>query len=438
MRDPSPKRSNRRLAGALVIALLATALAVVLATRAGSPPERPEPPAPHSGSTATPSTPPPPVPIGLTEANADLLWSPGADAIVPPAFAPWRAALTALRPTYLRLVLDWAQLQPTAAAPPALAAPVDGCLRSIAPCGAYAGLRDELRAIASQQHAGGGFAPVIVIDGAPAWAALPSHGCEPAGTMALSRPIAPDALAAYRALIASILALGRQVGVALPYFSPWNEPNHPYFLSPQRARCSAASPSLSPGVYAELARAMSAQLAADGGDHQMILGELAGYTTPGPTDTGIGEFVADLPSDVVCLGSIWSVHDYGRRGASAHAAGPVGALEAALDRRGGCASQARIWVTETGAGAPHAGRRRSDRAGDAAAGCRGLAVQLARWYADPRVGAVFQYTFREDTLFPVGLANAELTHLYPAYYLWRAWAQSASRSSAPPLPSQCA
>ncbi len=80
-------------------------------------------------------------------------------------------------------------------------------------------------------------------------------------------------------------------------------------------------------------------------------------------------------------------------------------------------------MTETGAGAPHAGAPRPPGEADEAAGCRALAVQLARWYADPRVGAVFQYTFREDDLFPVGLADAALTRLYPAYYLWLAWAQ---------------
>ena len=198
--------------------------------------------------------------------------------------------------------------------------------------------------------------------------------------------------------------------MALAYLSPWNEPNHPYFISPQRARCSSRSPALSPGVYAQLlARAMGSELAADGGGHRMILGELAGYTTSGPRDTSIGEFVADLPSDVVCLGAVWSVHAYARRGAAAPPAGPVGALEDALDRRGPCGRRARVWITETGAGASHAGDPRTGGEADAAAGCRGLALTLARWYADPRVDAVFQYTFREDDLFPVGLADARLT-----------------------------
>jgi hypothetical protein len=381
------------------------------------------------------------VAVGLTESNANLLWSPGADPSVPAAFAPWRAALTALRPSYLRLVLDWATLQPSPDAPPALDAAVDGCLRGTPPCGVYAGLRDELEAIASQQRAGGGFVPVIDLDGVPPWAAAPPHGCERARTASLARAITPGAIVAYRSLIAAIVALGRQVGVALPYFSPWNEPNEPYFLSPQRAGCSAAAAPLSPGVYAQLARAMAAQLALEGAGHQMVLGELAGATRSSARVTSVGEFVAALPADVVCLGSLWSVHVYAGRGPAALSARPVAVLEQALDRRGPCGARARVWVTETGAGAARAGQPRPAGAAaiaDATAGCRALADLLARWYADPRVGAVFQYTFREDSLFPVGLADAALTHLYPAYYLWLAWAHAASRLAAPPLPAQCA
>src|SRR5207302_630771 len=125
---------------------------------------------------------------------------------------------------------------------------------------------------------------------------------------------------AYRALIASILALGRAEGVALRWWSPWNEPNHPFFISPQRAACDAASPALSPAVYADLARAMAGQLKADGGDHRIVLGELAGVTAATPRATSISQFAAALPLDVLCLGGVWSVHAYARRGAAAASA----------------------------------------------------------------------------------------------------------------------
>ena len=364
--------------------------------------------------------------FGLTEANADLLWSPSAAVAVPAAFARWRAALSALRPAYLRLVLDWAQLQPSASRPPDLDGPVNGCLRGLPPCGAYAGVRGELEAIASQQRTQGGFAVVIVLDGVPAWAAAPPSGCERAGTQALSRPIAAAGLVAYRALIADLLALGRSVGVSLAYWSPWNEPNHPYFISPQRAVCRRSSPSLAPAVYAQLARAMARALAADPAPHSMLLGELAGYTRRAVHETSIAEFVADLPSDVICLARVWTVHDYVSPGTLAFPVTPVSELEAALDRRGPCGERASVWVTETGAADTRPPARtaatHAPTAPTVAAGCEALAAQLARWYADPRVTAVFQYTFREDTDFPVGLADARLTHLYPAYGLWLALA----------------
>ncbi len=297
-------------------ALLVVALLVVALTTGSRPVRHPRPVRPATAA-------PPRVAIGLTEANADLLWSPAEPGIAP-AFAPWRAALTALRPAYLRLVLDWAALQPAAGRPPRLDAPVDGCLRGIPPCGAYAGLRDELRAIASQQRTVGGFVPVIVIDGAPSWAARPPGGCERAGTTALSRPIAPSALGAYRALIGAILALGRQVGVALPYLSPWNEPNHPYFVSPQRGALLGA---LALALGGRVCPARPGHGGGAGGRWRGTphdAGRARRYTTSGMHDTSIGEFVADLPDDVVCLGGIWSVHAYARRGAAAARRRPGG------------------------------------------------------------------------------------------------------------------
>src|SRR5262249_7746612 len=156
----------------------------------------------------------------------------------------------------------WAALAPQPG-PPDLTGGVDGCSREVKPCGTYAGLRDDLRAIASQQRAQGGFIPVIVLDGTPDWAARPPSGCERPGTTSISRPLKASALDDYRSLIRSILALGRQAGVQLPYWSPWNEPNHPFFISPQRAHCHTSSESLAPHIYAVLARAMAGVLAGD-------------------------------------------------------------------------------------------------------------------------------------------------------------------------------
>jgi hypothetical protein len=374
---------------------------------------------PASGSLLTAGGPA----FGLTEDNADLLWSPDS-ASAPARFLAARRELTALHPTYLRLLVDWATLQPDPDRPPALEAPVSGCARDVGPCGAYAGIRAELEAIATQQRTdSGGFRVVIDIFGVPAWAALQPSGCELSSTTSFSRPWRPTAIAGYRALIHALLALAARAGVALEWWSPWNEPNNPLFISPQRSSCNADSPPLSSAVYAELARAMAAELRADGGVHHLLLGELDGTLTDSPHRTSISSFVATLPAEVICLGNVWSIHDYAARDAFAPSIDPVEALESALRSRGSCAREAAIWVTEAGAGAPHPGRPRPPGAGDERAGCEALAAQLTRWYGDPRVQAVFQYTFREDPAFPVGLIGADLSHLYPTYDLWLDWAR---------------
>ena len=70
--------------------------------------------------------------------------------------------------------------------------------------------------------------------------------------------------------------------------------------------------------------------------------------------------------------------------------------------------------------------------------CRLMARTLSRWYRDPRVTAAFQYTFREDNAFPVGLADPGLESLYPVYDLWKGWSGTrAPDGPEPALPSDC-
>jgi hypothetical protein len=64
-----------------------------------------------------------------------------------------------------------------------------------------------------------------------------------------------------------------------------------------------------------------------------------------------------------------------------------------------------------------------------------MAAQLLRWHRDPRVGAVFQYSFREDPAFPVGLIDAELSHLYSTYRLWLAFSRRRAAGEGPPSPA---
>jgi hypothetical protein len=378
--------------------------------------------------------------FGLTEDNASLLWSPGASAGIDPKVALARERLTELHPSYIRLLVDWAALQPDSRQPPAFGATVSGCAREVGPCASYAGLSEELRAIASQQRAArargeDAFRVVLDVFGVPGWAAHAPTGCEAGAAPAFARAISQRGLAGYRELIGSLLALGAREGVELDWWSPWNEPNDALFLGPQHASCVAGSPTVAPEAYAQLARAMGSELRAAGGARTMLLGELSAVGSDSPHRTSIDSFVAALPSDVLCLSGVWSVHSYATYGTGARPGDPVPTLERALDARGACGRRARIWVTEAGAGAQHPGRARAASASDEHAGCLALASQLLGWEHDPRVGAILQYSFREDPAFPVGLLSADLTHVYPAYGLWSDYERDRARGELPSSPA---
>lgn len=376
--------------------------------------------------------------LGLTEDNAELLWNPSSGSRRGgSALQSARERLTAIHPRYVRLLVDWAVLQPRGDRPASLEEPVDGCARAVAPCTPYAGIREELAAVATQQRAAraegrAGFEVVLDVFGVPSWAAVSASGCELTGAQPFSRPLSKAGLAGYRSLIRALLALGGQEGVELEWWSPWNEPNNPYFLSPQRSSCALDAPSQAPAVYAQLAQAMAGELAADGGTHHLLLGELAAYATDSVHRTSVAGFVAALPARVLCLGRVWAIHAYATWDNAQPEAEPVQMLKRALDARGPCAARAQIWITETGAGAPHPGRARPPGQAGEGAGCRALGARLLRWSEDPRVGAIFQYSFREDPAFPVGLLSADLRHTYPAYRLWLAYARASARDAPPP------
>lgn len=376
--------------------------------------------------------------FGLTEDNADLLWNPDGPVHPYGAFQSARRELTALHPRYVRLLVDWAALQPDPRRPPSLEGPISGCARTVSPCGAYGGIRDELAAIASQQHAastnGQDFQVVIDIFGTPAWAARAPSGCDSAQSSSFSRGPRPGAIAGYRTLVRSLLALAAREGVELEWWSPWNEPDSSAFISPQRSFCTVGSQLQSASLYAELARAMSSELRAGGGVHHLILGELNGFPTASVDRASIPQFVATLPQDVLCLGDVWSVHAYATAGSSA-APDPVKALEQALDSRGSCGTNADVWVTETGVGALHPGSPRPTGRAAENLGCVALGEQLLSWSRDPRVRAVFQYSFREDPAYPVGLLSADLAHVYPAYRLWLTWGRPGTGGQPPPIPA---
>lgn len=384
------------------------------------PPEAADPPEPDDRPAGTLAT-------GITERNASLLFA-GGTRVVDPGLEPWRARVEELRPAYYRLSVDWSQLQPSPGRPASLAKREDGCNRGAAPCGAYAGIRDQLRAVATQQRRHGGWEVLVVLYGVPDWAARAGGGCERPDIGARSRPITDEGMRGYRRLVRDLAALGESEGVPLRYWSPWNEPNQQFFISPQRASCDTTAPSLAPPIYARFVRAVRDELPRA----RLVLGEMAGVDGPTPRATGIGEFVRALPRDVVCAGTVWSQHAYAERSAvDAGLEGPVGQLTKALRRRA-CTRGKKIWVTETGVGGARAGSERDVSGGALRAGCRALHRQLRRWHRNPRVDAAFQYTVREDLAFPVGLADAGLSRGYPTFDLWKAWGLGDRQTDDPP------
>jgi hypothetical protein len=429
---------RRRLAaiGAL-LALIALAVGAFFVFRGGPK---------HVQATSTPVFGPPRgLALGLDEENASLLGVDG-----PASFAPWRARLGELAPQFVRLDVVWSKLQPQAGAPPDWNQHQAGCLRDIPPCAPYPGLRGQLRALAEQQHAHPGrFVGYVVLFGAPPWATAPPHGCVPPGAGPTALALSDSGRAAYRRFVDGVLALAREEGADLRYWSAWNEPNQPAFLSPQRASCDVNAPSLSPDQYAALVRELKGALETAAGEQQLVVGETAAYDTPRPTALSTVEFAKALPHDVVCASDIWSQHAYvGTKGIGpvadlagdpgrAGSAGLLRDLERALDARG-CSVPKRIWITETGVGGPKPGGPRPTDPAALAGQCRALNAALRSWYRAPRVDAAFQYTFREDNTYPVGLVDTGLTRTYPTYDLLRAWGQRLTPTNPPPaLPPSC-
>ena len=370
--------------------------------------------------------------IGITEANPALVWSARDRPAEPPPFAQRRDQLAAARPDYYRLQIDWAAVQPRPDSPPNWEVPQTGCERATPPCAPFAGVRDQLRAVRSAQRAQrGGWRVVVNFLYTPVWAARAPGGCEPGRVDPTSRQIAPAALPAYRSMIRSLAALGRSEGVELRYWSAWNEPNYRGFASPQRDSCAPGAPSLAPGYYGELVRQLRAALAGVPGRHEVLLGELSDAAVSGPKATSTVDFVRGLPQDVVCSTDLWAQHVYVGDGDT------LPAVEAALAARG-CPHPHHVWITETGVGGPRPGGPRPTDPASLRAQCRGMDGLLRRWYKDQRVEAVFQYSFREDDLFPVGLVDPTLTRAYAPYELWRAWGGSLRPGAPPPaLPGVC-
>jgi hypothetical protein len=388
-------------------------------TPAPTPSPGPEPTPPPAGKGLA---------VGVTEFNPNLVASPEAKEVP----EPWNAVrdkLGAIKPAYFRLVIDWASIQPSAEGPASMDQPQGGCMRAVGPCLGWGGVREQLRALASRQREGG-WTTLVVFTSTPDWAASPPSGCERPQAIPRARPPRADALPAYRALVEQVLATAREEGAALTYFSPWNEPNHPAFISPQRPACDPAVPSTAPAAYAQIATTLQQALDAAPGDQQLVLGETAGLMKSTRYVTSVPDFIAGLPKELVCATSVWSQHAY------IGGDDPVEQADAALAAHA-CGHPFTFWITETGVGPAPKDLSAGASISDAVAGCRALHAQLVRWWEDPRVTIAFQYTVREDDKFPTGLVSTDLTTDRPALKEWTAW--GGGRSPTAPAPaSTCA
>ncbi len=323
------------------------------------------------------------------------------------------ARAVALRPRYVRVLVDWHRAQPYAGHQPNWNAPAGGCPRRALRCGTDRGLRSLLETLKARRRADGGWQIVVVPYFTPQWAAVPASGCERPGTKPRARMPQIDA---YRAFLRALQRLGDDAGVDLRYWAPWNEPNHPAFLNPQRATCDIGSPALAPELYAQLVRAAVQELRSD---QHLVIGELAGLDAPRPYGASAPEFVRALPGDVACAGSAFGQHVYiGKRGRGGRPPAVVQPADAARDATAlvdaideallshDCHTP--IWITETGT---------FDHR------CESMAAALDAWSDDPRVDAAFQYTFRESRTFPVGLVSPSLRTTYRSYTAWHAFSR---------------
>jgi hypothetical protein len=365
--------------------------------------------------------------VGISEQNPNFF---SASPQIPQPFARWRDQLAKMQPALYRLVVYWPSLQPNADAPPDLEGINGGCLRDKPPCAPYAGVRDQLRALATRQKEGGGEG-YVMITGTPEWAARPASGCERRRIGPTNRMPRPDALAAYRKLVDDILALAHKEGATLRYWAPWNEPNHPFSSSPQRAFCSGDAPVVSVKPYVQVANALREALDKAPGEQRYVVGEVAVMTRHLPITSSVHEFLQALPPKLVCGAAAWTQHSY------------LGGLDVLDDvdrllKAKGCDRPLPIWMTETGAGAPRTSSARTGGRPAELRGCRAVHKILGRWYRDPRITAAVQYTLREDDVFPTGLVTTDLSRAYPVFKEWQQWGLKARPDASDPPPSEAA
>lgn len=448
----SRRRRGALAAAAVLAAVLLVALGYLLGGQGDD--ERADPPAPTAPTRAAPSPDGAPARLDRSGELAVGLVSRDVAALTPMSAGPIagydaaREAVGAMAPRQVRVDVRWDQLQPSADAPldPGRVTD-DGCGRERArPCGPEISLRAVLAQLAAQQQEHpGAFRPLITFWGMPEWAGeAPTEGCGFEDVRAGARPLAAGQEAAYRAAIRAVWTALRDAGIGASDWTPWNEPNAPYFLDPQRASCSRDAELRSPAPYARMVAAMDEELQALRGadpaaaaEHRLVIGEVAAWGAPSTRAVTADEFLRALPDDVLCRADVIGLHGYLDARPPVGRGEPVAAALGELDRRP-CLDDVPAWITETGVGAPGSGRERDGDRRTQQDECRLMGDQLTRWYHHPRITAAFQYSVRDDAAFPTGLVDERVRTTYPVADVWIAWGGArAPDGPAPPVPADC-
>ena len=414
LRGLRPRAPRRRGARSLAVVI---AVVVVLVSRGDD--EQPAPPAP----TAPTRTQPPAPRAGHARARhrADRGQSRASSrpATSRPRSRPRATAPPRCKPAYYRLMVDWRRLQPPADAPPDWDPPVRRLpARHRRRARSPPASATILRAIRARQQADGGWQVVVDASTArPDWAlrggvAGLRHGPPARTSTRTARSCARSATSPPRR--ASRSAGGRR-GT-----SPTTPSSSARSAGVPRRDADAAD---ARREYANIVLALQAELGPRRPPRARRGRRLRPARAPGAV--GAAEFAAALPARASSARATSgpSTPTCARTDDGRAAAATTDDTSLAGDRtrratRRSCATSSPRWTptaasAATGSGSPRPASAARARARTArpttrptARSCEAMDGALRCWADDPRVDAAFQYTFREDTSFPVGLADA--------------------------------
>ena len=271
-------------------------------------------------------------------------------------------------------------------------------MRDVGPCLGWAGVREQLKALASRQREGGwtdarGDHEHAGLGGEPGRRLRARRRRGPR-----SRPPRADALPAYRAAgRRRARRRGARRARRCAYWSPWNEPNHPRVHQPAAGgvRSRGAEPRRPPPTRSSRATLQQALDDAPGrpaarARRDRRAAEVDRATSP------------RCPSSSPGCRATSSARRRSGPSTPTSAATTRSTPAAAALAAHGCPHPHTIWITETGVGPAPKDLSAGASIADAVAGCRALHDRLVQWYDDPRVTVAFQYTVREDDKFPTG------------------------------------